>query len=71
MFSQFLFFYFLFKGMMESRSDILGTSKNNKRRSMFICKNGQVIQMSKKCDKRFDCIDSSDETDCWKHYQCK
>ena len=34
--------------------------------TQFRCKNGQFIEACKKCDKRFDCSDGSDEANCSK-----
>ena len=33
--------------------------------NQFTCDNGQCIQIDKRCDKKSDCHDKSDENKCW------
>lgn len=32
--------------------------------NQFTCSNGQCIDLAKKCDQTYDCVDASDETNC-------
>ena len=34
------------------------------RKNQYTCSNGLCIDLEKKCDKKFDCLDESDEDDC-------
>lgn len=44
------------------------SSKNNCTTNQFVCKNGNCVPTSSRCNENNDCGDGSDEESCGKHF---
>ena len=55
----------------DSLSFLLPYGNNNYHNNLFPCENGRCIPYENVCNLADDCGDSSDESDCTNHFECK